>query len=90
MQKTQARVHHRTASSAIEIQAISAGVNVAKDGYATQSSTWSLFNANNAINNKSSTFSHTNDGSAWLMVDLGAFFDVESVMIEKSILQMCQ
>jgi hypothetical protein len=24
------------------------------------------------------------------MVDLGAFFDVESVMIEKSILQMCQ
>jgi hypothetical protein len=81
-QKTQARVHHRIASSSIEVQAISAGVNVAEDGYATQSSTWGLFNAKNAIDNNASTFSHTNDESAWLMVDLGAFFDVESVMIE--------
>ncbi|KAL3804555.1 hypothetical protein ACHAWO_005450 [Cyclotella atomus] len=80
--KTQARFHHRTAFSSIEIQAIFAGVNVAKDGYSTQSSTWGLFNAENAINNNASTFSHTNDGSVWLMVDLGAFFDVESVMIE--------
>ncbi|KAL3794097.1 hypothetical protein ACHAWO_010948 [Cyclotella atomus] len=64
-----------------EVKVISSGVNVAKDGHATQSSTFKPFNASNAVDNKPSTFSHTNDTSAWLMVDFRAFFDVESVNI---------
>jgi hypothetical protein len=64
-----------------EVKVISSGVNVAKDGHATQSSTFKPFNASYAVDNKPSTFSHTNDTSAWLMVDFRAFFDVESVNI---------
>lgn len=64
-----------------EIEAISAGVNVAKNAGATQSTTFEQFYASNAVDNDSATFSHTNDDSPWLEVDLGKDFAIDSIKI---------
>ena len=68
-----------------EVSTLSQGVNVALLKPASQSSTLRRddvkFGANNAIDGDSLTFSHTEDLSAWWMVDLEAMFPVETVNI---------
>eukprot|EP00804_Cyclotella_cryptica_P001078 CCRYP_008380-RA/>CCRYP_008380-RA protein AED:0.37 eAED:0.15 QI:0/0/0/1/1/0.5/2/0/507 len=67
-----------------EVRAFSSGINVAKEGIASQSSTRKnrrKFEASRAIDDKNSTFSHTNRGSAWWQVSLGREVDVNSVSI---------
>jgi hypothetical protein len=52
--------------------ALSSGINVAAGKNASQSSsTWGQFYASKAVDNNPSTFSHTNDGDAWLEINLG-------------------
>eukprot|EP00956_Cyclotella_meneghiniana_P035645 scaffold116778_cov90-Cyclotella_meneghiniana.AAC.1 len=55
-----------------EMQLFSAGVNVALNGTANQSSTLQTWNASNAIDNDPSTFSHTGlgDKNAWWELEL--------------------
>ena len=64
-----------------EIEAFSAGINVAKNADAIQSTTFEQFYASNAVDNDSATFSHTNDESPWLQVDLGKGFAIDSIKI---------
>ena len=65
-----------------EVEAYSAGVNVAKDtSYATQSSTLKQFFASNSVDGDVTTFSHTNDGNAWLDIDFGMNVALESINI---------
>jgi hypothetical protein len=62
----------------------SSGVNVAPFEVASQSSTFknsTKFAASNAIDSDNTTFSHTNDASAWLQVDLSSAVDVARVSI---------
>ena len=65
-----------------EIKAYSSGgVNVAKNAYATQSSTLKKFFASNSVDDDVATFSHTNDANAWLGIDFGTSFALESINI---------
>jgi hypothetical protein len=70
-----------------ELQAFSSGtnMNIALSGSAIQSSTLhnaTKFAASNAIDGNSLSFSHTDDyAHAYWEVDLGAMFDLESVII---------
>jgi hypothetical protein len=70
-----------------ELQAFSSGtnMNIALSGSAIQSSTLhnaTKFAASNAIDGNSLSFSHTDDNAhAYWEVDLGAMFDLESVII---------
>lgn len=57
-------------------------IDVAKDGVATQSSTLQdKFEASNIIDNDPSTFSHTNDGDAWLRLGLNEETEVYYIEI---------
>jgi hypothetical protein len=63
------------------------GVNIAHGKDATQSSTFvsrsgKVFDASNAIDGDSTTFSHTDDTNSWWEVDLGALFSVGLVNIK--------
>ena len=53
------------------------GVNFALQKRAAQSSTFKKFEAANAVDGSNATFSHTNDDSAWLEVDLTVPLDVQ-------------
>eukprot|EP00804_Cyclotella_cryptica_P011127 CCRYP_019061-RA/>CCRYP_019061-RA protein AED:0.09 eAED:0.09 QI:216/1/1/1/0.83/0.69/13/1964/1704 len=67
-----------------EVQAFSGGSNVALEGSANQSSTLNSnvkFAASKAIDASYSTFSHTNDPSAWWELDLITPSAIESVLI---------
>ena len=70
-----------------ELHVTSLGVDIAQGKNATQSSTWvapwngKSFNASNAVDGKYWTFSRTNDANAWLEVDLGGDFAIESLDI---------
>ena len=64
-----------------EIAAYASGVNVAENKDATQSSTFKSFQASNANDGDTSSFSHTNDGDAWLEIDFGQAEAIESVDI---------
>jgi hypothetical protein len=63
------------------------GVNIAHGKDAAQSSTFvsrsgKAFDAYNAIDGVSTTFSHTNDANSWWEVDLGGLYSVGSVNIK--------
>jgi hypothetical protein len=63
------------------------GVNIAHGKGAAQSSTFvsssgKAFDASNAIDGVSTTFSHTNDTNSWWEVDLGGLYSVGSVNIK--------
>lgn len=63
-----------------EVQVYSvSGSNVATGKIATQSSTLRTFPASHAVDNNITTFSHTNDASAWLQIDLGEVYDIDSL-----------
>eukprot|EP00804_Cyclotella_cryptica_P026311 CCRYP_007644-RA/>CCRYP_007644-RA protein AED:0.23 eAED:0.18 QI:0/0/0/0.33/1/1/3/0/748 len=67
-----------------ELQAISAGVNVALGGSATQSSLFNndlRFVASKAIDGINATFSHTGSVNGWLEVDFAASFHIERIVI---------
>jgi len=65
-----------------EVQVYSvSGSNVASGKIATQSSTLRTFLPSHAVDNNITTFSHTNDANAWLQVDLGGVYDIDSVSI---------
>ncbi|KAL7478180.1 hypothetical protein ACHAW6_003954 [Cyclotella cf. meneghiniana] len=67
-----------------EVRAYSSGINVAKEGIASQSSTLNnlqKFQASRAIDDNNSTFSHTDGGSAWWQVSLGQEVGIYSVSI---------
>ncbi|KAL7509263.1 hypothetical protein ACHAXN_006280 [Cyclotella atomus] len=63
----------------------SSGINIARQGIASQSSTYNnadRFSASKAIDGQSSTFSHTdNDGSSYWSLDLNGLHDIERVLI---------
>ena len=63
----------------------SSGANIALNGSATQSSTFSndqdKFGANNAVDGDLVTMSHTADSFPWWKVDLGESYDISSVEI---------
>jgi hypothetical protein len=66
-----------------EVEVYSSGANVAMSGTASQSSTLKdRFAAGKAIEGDSSTFSHTNDSSAWWEVNLNGLVDTSSVVIK--------
>jgi hypothetical protein len=63
------------------------GANIAHGKDAAQSSTFvsrsgASFDASNAIDGDSTTFSHTNDSSSWWEVDLGGLYSIGSVNIK--------
>ena len=65
-----------------ELKVTSAGVNVALQGTAIQSSDWNdCFTALKAIDGDESTFSHTNDSNAFLEVDLLQARSIDEVVI---------
>jgi osmotically-inducible protein OsmY len=65
-----------------EVEVYSSGANVALSGTASQSSTLNAFAAGKAIDGGSSTFSHTNDSSAWWEVNLNGSVDISSIVIK--------
>lgn len=65
-----------------ELQVFSSGFNIALNGKATQSSSWSIGTAaSKAIDGSNTTFSHTNDPDAFIEVDFGGVYSIESVVI---------
>ncbi|KAL3778345.1 hypothetical protein HJC23_013805 [Cyclotella cryptica] len=64
-----------------EFQVFSSGVNIALGRNAIQSSNYSGFHANRAIDNDLTTFSHTNDTSSWWEVDLEEMVYIDSITI---------
>lgn len=66
-----------------EFKVFSSGIDVAKEGNATQSSTLKHFNAERAIDGDPRSFSHTKFGEdSWFKVDLAKLLEVESVKID--------
>ena len=65
-----------------ELQVLSDGVNVALNKTASQSSTLGTRTASLAVDGSATTFSHTNDTSAFWEVDLGGTFPTEFVKIK--------
>jgi hypothetical protein len=65
-----------------ELQVISGGTNVAVNKAASQSSTINPHVASRGVDGSSTTFSHTNEGSAeWFQVDLGATATADRIVI---------
>lgn len=65
-----------------EFQVYSSGTNIALQGTAIQSSDFNTRSyASNAIDGSNITFSHTKDSNAFLEVDLGENFEINSVVI---------
>ena len=56
-------------------------INVARGKSTTQSSVLESYGANLAVDGDIRTFSHTNDGSAWIQIDLYESYHVHSINI---------
>ena len=56
-------------------------INVARGKSTTQSSVLKTYGANLAVDGDIRTFSHTNDGSAWIQIDLYESYHVHSINI---------
>lgn len=56
-------------------------INVAKGKLATQSSVFKSYGANLAVDGDIRTFSHTNDDSAWIHIDLQKSYYVHSINV---------
>ena len=65
----------------VEQKAASPLKNIARGKTATQSSTLGDFSASRAIDGNIDTFSHTNDGNAWLEIDVGDMYPISYVAI---------
>jgi len=64
-----------------EFQAFASGVNIARNGTATQSSTFNSLSASRAVDDNMATFSHTNDINAWWELTFDQVHSLESLTI---------
>jgi hypothetical protein len=75
-------IKHQLLNAEVETYAASSVKNnLATGKTATQSSTLKNFLASRAIDGNTNTFSHTNDGNAWLQIDLEDVYFINCVKI---------